>query len=129
MTLGEYIIEYRQAHGLSQRQFAKQCDLTNGYINMIEAGINPKTKQPIVPSIASYKKIAQATGKSLHDLLSVIDDAPIQVNDLPSNYVDRSNDILRFALFGDAAEGFTDEQLKAVRDYAAYIRQKGSDKW
>ena len=48
MTLGELIQEYRKEHGMSQRQFAIACQLSNGYISMLERGENPKTKTPDV---------------------------------------------------------------------------------
>ena len=47
MTLGELIQEYRKEHGMSQRQFAIACQLSNGYISMLERGENPKTKTPM----------------------------------------------------------------------------------
>lgn len=43
MTLGEIIVKYRLEHGLSQRQFALRCGLSNGYIAMIEKNRNPAT--------------------------------------------------------------------------------------
>jgi transcriptional regulator with XRE-family HTH domain len=41
MTLGEYIKKYRSEHGLSQRQFANLCGVSNGYASMLEKGMNP----------------------------------------------------------------------------------------
>jgi transcriptional regulator with XRE-family HTH domain len=41
MTLKDLIIEYRNDHGLSQRQFATACGLSNGYISMLEKEMNP----------------------------------------------------------------------------------------
>ena len=59
MTLGEMIQEYRREKDISQRQFAIACSLSNGYIAMLERGINPKTNQPIVPTIIALKKLRQ----------------------------------------------------------------------
>lgn len=75
MNLSEYIIKYRKEHGLSQRQFAKQCGVSNGYISMVENEANPKTGQPIKPSAALLLKLARGVGKSLDELLLEIDDA------------------------------------------------------
>ena len=36
MTLSDLVQEYRREHGLSQRQFASICGLSNGYISMLE---------------------------------------------------------------------------------------------
>lgn len=79
MTIGNFIINYRKEHSLSQRQFAAICSLSNGYISMLEKGINPKTKEPIIPSLPVYKKIADGIGVELNELLTVIDDSGVSL--------------------------------------------------
>ena len=81
MTLREYIIDYRERHGLSQRQFANMCGLSNGYISMIEADVNPHTGKPVVPSIVSMMKIADGMGLSLQTLFEIIDDQMVSLKD------------------------------------------------
>ena len=81
MTLGMIIKEYRERNRLSQRQFALMCDVSNGYISMLEEGRNPKTTEPIVPSLATMKKLAKAMGMSLNDLMSKADDMEISLSD------------------------------------------------
>lgn len=78
MTIGDIIKKYREEHSLSQRQFAQMCDISNGYISMLEKGMNPQTKEPITPSLPALKTIATAMGMSLNDLINQADD--IQVN-------------------------------------------------
>lgn len=73
MTLRECIINYREKHDLSQRQFASLCGLSNGYIAMIEANSNPKTGKPILPSLASIKKMAAGMGLSFQALADIVD--------------------------------------------------------
>ena len=51
MTLKDLVIKYRTENGLSQRQFALQCGLSNGYISMIERGVNPSTGEKITPTL------------------------------------------------------------------------------
>lgn len=58
MTLGDCIKEYREEHGLSQRQFSEACGLSNAYISILEKNVNPKTNEPPVPTLGAYKKIA-----------------------------------------------------------------------
>ena len=77
MKLSELIIQYRQEHNLSQRQFALQCGVSNGYISMLEKETNPKTGLPLVPSMQHYAKIAQGMHISINDLFSMIDDMPV----------------------------------------------------
>ena len=68
MTIGEIIKEYRESQYLSQREFAKICDLSNAYISLLEAGKNPKTGRPISPDMKSLAKISKGLGCSLNDL-------------------------------------------------------------
>ena len=74
MTLREFIIKYREEHNLSQRQFANICDISNGYLGMIENNENPRTGKPPVLSITMWRKIASGMGMSLHSLIESIDD-------------------------------------------------------
>lgn len=86
MTLRELITQYRSEHGLSQRQFAMQCSLSNGYISMLERGLNPKTQLPLTPTLPALKKLATGMGISLSELISVADDMPVSlVSDEPEN--------------------------------------------
>jgi transcriptional regulator with XRE-family HTH domain len=79
MTLGDYIRSYRKKENLSQREFALKCNLSNGYISMLERGLNPKTKEPITPSLIQLKKIADGMGVTVNDILLVVDDMPVDV--------------------------------------------------
>ena len=74
MTLGEYIVKYREKHDLSQRQFANRCGVSNAYISNIEAGFNPHTGKPISPSVVSLKKLAAGLGLTVNDLTMIIDE-------------------------------------------------------
>lgn len=81
MTVGDIIRNYREGHKLSQRQFAIKCGISNGYISMLEKGINPKTGEPIMPSIGALKIIASGMNISLNDLLVQADDMPVDLSD------------------------------------------------
>ena len=81
MLLGEYIKKYRDEHGISQRQFAEKCFLSNGFISMIEKGTNPNTGGPITPSLPSVKAIANGMGITVHQLLSEVDDLLIDLSE------------------------------------------------
>lgn len=74
MTLGEYLKQYRDFHDLSQRQFAALCGVSNGYISMLEKGENPKTGEPITPTMQSVVSIARGMGMTMQELLSEVDD-------------------------------------------------------
>ena len=79
MTLSDLVQEYRREHGLSQRQFASICGLSNGYISMLERNVNPKTGQPVTPSLPALKKIADEMSITLTDLFTRTDDIPVDL--------------------------------------------------
>ena len=79
MTLSDFVKEYRKEHDLSQRQFAAICGLSNGYISMLEKNMNPKTGRPLTPSLPALKKISDGMGISLADMLTTVDDMPVEL--------------------------------------------------
>lgn len=79
MKLGDLIRSYRDTHGLSQRQFAIQCDLSNGYISILEKGINPSTGKPVTPTLPQMKKLADGMAMTLSELFDKVDDMPIDI--------------------------------------------------
>lgn len=79
MTLRELVMEFRRENGISQRQFASMCGLSNGYISMLERNLNPKTNLPLTPSLPALKKIAQGMGMTLNDLFLKADDMPVDL--------------------------------------------------
>lgn len=81
MKLVEFIKQYREDHGLSQRQFAAACGLSNGYISMLERGENPATGKPITPGMAQLKKLADGMHISVMDLFDQVDDMPIDITE------------------------------------------------
>ncbi|MBO7275764.1 MAG: helix-turn-helix domain-containing protein [Clostridia bacterium] len=90
MTIGELVKQYREEHGkMSQRKFAALCNLSNGYISMLEAGANPKTGDPIIPTVGNLQKIAKGMGLPLHTMLQMVDDTQVRLADdtelLPDN--------------------------------------------
>lgn len=71
MTLGEFIIQYRNEHNLSRRSFAEICGLSNPYVSMIENGVN-NFGQPLSPTMSTYAKIASAVGIPINDFLQML---------------------------------------------------------
>ena len=74
MKIGEYIRRYRESAGMSQREFAKVCDLSNAYISMIEQGVDPKTGKEIIPKIESCHKLARAMGMTVENFYRLLND-------------------------------------------------------
>lgn len=114
MKLGDLIREYRDSHDLSQRQFANQCDLSNGYISILEKGVNPSTGKPVTPTIPQLKKLASGMGMTLSELFDKADDMPI---DLPSNIIPMP-EMRKIPLVGTIACG---EPILAEENIDEYI--------
>lgn len=74
MELRDVLKAYRAENGLSQREFAKKCGLSNTHISNLEAGVNPQTGKKTVSDIGTYQKISAAMGMTLRDLFNIIGD-------------------------------------------------------
>lgn len=79
MTLKDLVIKYRADNGLSQRQFALQCGLSNGYISMLEKEINPSTGAKITPTLPALSKLATGMHTTLNELFTLVDDMDVDV--------------------------------------------------
>lgn len=128
MQIGEIIKKYRAEHEMSQRSFAALCNLSNGYISMLEEGKNPKTDDPIVPSVSTLKKIAVAMGLTLGGLLEKVDDitANVPVSDIegiPQNIYPIK--LKKFPLLGAIACG---RPIFADEDHESFVIASGEIK-
>lgn len=73
MTLGNYIEAYRKEHNISQRAFAKMSRVSNGYISMLEHNRNPKTGEPVRPTMERLDRIAATMGLTVSQLLQRVE--------------------------------------------------------
>ena len=73
MKLRESIKAYRESLGLSQREFAKRCNLSHNTIHLIEKGIDPRSGKESIPDVATYKKIANGMGMTLDEFFKTLD--------------------------------------------------------
>lgn len=117
MTLSELIIEYRNEHGISQRQMASQCKLSTGYISLIEKETNPQTGKPMVPSLAVLNKLAKGMGITLDKLLSVCDDMPVDISATEKTVLDEKDglDIEIAEIILSLSESKKQEALRYLR--------------
>lgn len=95
MTLGEIIREFRELHGISQRQFARMSGLSNGYISQLEANLNNKNGLPISPSLEAIKQVADAMDVPLDDVLRKLDDTLVDISGEDSEEDDLTVRIMR----------------------------------
>ena len=125
MTLKDLVIEYRNDHGLSQRQFATACGLSNGYISMLEKEMNPNTKLPVTPTLPKLKQLASGMGMSLTDLLVKVDDMPVELilDDADSKkLVPEIEDELDAEIM-KIISGLTPEKKQQALSYIQYLAQ------
>ena len=73
MTLGDLIKEYREKHNISMDVFSKMCNLSKGYISMLENNTNPRSNKPIAPTLPTIKKIASAINADVDSILRALD--------------------------------------------------------
>ena len=117
MTLSEIIVKYRMKNNFSQRQFAAKCDVSNGYIAMLERGVNPKTGKPITPTINQLKKISQGMGITLEELFLSVDDIPIYLekNTTSDPGSGRANEFIKlFERLSEDQQKLIIETIKAI---------------
>ncbi|MBQ8356206.1 MAG: helix-turn-helix domain-containing protein [Clostridia bacterium] len=118
MEIGKLIKAFREKQNMSQRQFATSCGVSNGYISMLEEGKNPKTNEPIVPSVSTMKKIATAIGISLNELMDAVDEMDISI-------IPEIRPIMRkrLPMLGNVACG---EPIWAEEEHDAYVMTDAS---
>ena len=81
MTLGDLVKEYREKHDISMDEFSKMCNLSKGYISMLENNINPRNDKPIAPTLPTIRKIALAINMDIDSILKALNsDQEIYLN-------------------------------------------------
>lgn len=119
MKLREVIQQYRESHNISRREFGRKCGLSNAYISILEAGVNPRTGDPLSPTLETYQKIAKAMGISLNALLSMLsEDVLITLNAPYDNEDPTRKQLIEFV------ENLPDEQLDLYLTLSQYPTEK-----
>lgn len=123
MTLGELIKQYRTKEKMSMDEFAERSGLSKGYISMLEKNQNPKTGQPIAPSLQTIKNASNGMNMDFEKVISMIDQN-VQLNDSPLNSIlESSPDIFpiktkKVPIIGGIACG---EPIFHEEDFASYV--------
>lgn len=124
MFLGEYINKYRKENNLTMQDLANKCNLSKGYISMLENNFIPSnTGKKITPSISAIKKLADGMQIEFDYLLSLIDgNVSLIENEQKTDYNEYDNffkiDKKKFPLLGTVACG---EPIYADEDRESYI--------
>lgn len=130
MTLSEILKKYRADYNLTQQQFADKCNLSKGYISMLENKFKPTgRKNNIVPSIQAIRKISKGTGINFEELLSSIDG---EVSLVPNDQVKSVNiiydDYFPLNYCTNLSAGSPTELLEAEPDAVVYVPIKFQNK-
>lgn len=72
MKLSEILKKYREENKISQREFARRCQLSNSLISILEMGTNPQTGKPMEPDLKTYRRLASGMGMTEKELLDEI---------------------------------------------------------
>jgi repressor LexA len=107
MSIGNIISTQRKRLGLTMKEIAEAVGVSEATVSRWESGdINNMRRD----------KIAK-----LADVLNLSPIKILGIEETPALISDRE---LKFALYGDPAEDVSSEDLKAIRDYAAYVRER-----
>ena len=87
MDLKDILIQHREEHRISQREFARRSGLSPAQISILEYGKNKQTGRKPTPDIITLKKIADGMGITLQALLDMIVDSEfVGLNTRKDNY-------------------------------------------
>lgn len=126
MKLGDLIREYRDSHDLSQRQFADICKMSNGYVSMLERGMNPNTGKPITPTIPQLKKLADGMGITIAEIIDRVEDMPVDLVGTISNVI-AIPEMRKVPLLGAIACGAPILADEHIEDYVDIPRHIAAD--
>ena len=79
MDIGQIIKEYRESHGLSQRQFSQMFGISNTYVSYLEKGRGTNAKR-VAPTLNVVRGIARGMGMTLQDLIAMCDDFEVDIS-------------------------------------------------
>lgn len=119
MRLGEVVKNYLKEHDMSLRSFARLSGITPTNLSYIINGKTPRGNEQ-VPSIHTYRKIADAMGMDVEDLIGMVDDK-IEWGTVPT-LSDKDYELVR--LFHSASDRDKELVLKILNEYKKDILLK-----
>ncbi len=69
IALSKLLKNYRFSHGMTIREFAEKLRISHTYLSKLEAGKDPRTGNPISPTIETLTKVSDGMGITLKKLL------------------------------------------------------------
>lgn len=114
--IGNFIRKYRG--DMSLRDFAEKCGISHTHLDSIEKGIDPRTGKPVSVTVETLKKIANAMGMTINDLL--IQSGDVKIEDLQfdnANIVDIPSNTVKIPVLGVIKAGIPIEAQQDIIDY------------
>lgn len=130
MTLSEVLIDYRKRTKISQREFARRCNLSHGTIPILEKGINNQTGKTPVPDIATYAKLAHGMRMPLQELLDMLDQSEFISLGTAMSDNDRLEALHqnpKLCLLFDRQRNMSDEDIDKMLQLADWITKENYD--
>lgn len=109
MLLGDIIKQYRSEHNLSQRDFAKKCELSHTYIAALEKKVDARSGKKIAPTVDAVKNISKGLNMPLQELLNIIDDE--------QEFIVNQNKSIRIPVLGSIPAGIPMEMIEDIVDW------------
>lgn len=109
MLLGDIIKQYRCEHNLSQRDFAKKCELSHTYIAALEKKVDSRSGKKIAPTVDAVKNISKGLNMPLQELLNIIDDE--------QEFIVNQNKAIRIPVLGSIPAGIPMEMIEDIVDW------------
>lgn len=114
--IGNFIRKYRG--DMSLRDFAEKCGISHTHLDSIEKGVDPRTGKPVSVTVETLKKIANAMGMTINDLL--IQSGDVKIEDLQfdnANIVDIPSNTVKIPVLGVIKAGIPIEAQQDIIDY------------
>lgn len=109
MLLGDIIKQYRSEHNISQRDFAKKCELSHTYIAALKKKIDARSGKKIAPTVDAVKNISKGLNMPLQELLNIIDDE--------QEFIVNQNKSIRIPVLGSIPAGIPMEMIEDIVDW------------
>ena len=72
MKLSTVVKKYRQKYNMTMDDMAAKCDVSKGYISMLEAGKSPNSDEPLQPKAETIFKFAKGMNMRVSDLAKLL---------------------------------------------------------
>lgn len=69
--LGAFLKEWRKERSLGLRDLSKLTGISHAYLHVLEAGVDPRTKRPVSPTLQSLQKLSAGLNVSLEVIISL----------------------------------------------------------